>query len=450
MPAAPPAPGTGESELLAYLERLEERFASRDPELRAFLPEPGRFDRLRAEARRRFERFPDPAARPPLFGVPVGVKDIFHVDGFPTAAGSRLPPEELAGPQAGCVTRLLAAGALIAGKTATTEFAYFAPGPTRNPRHPGHTPGGSSSGSAAAVGAGLCPLALGTQTIGSICRPAAYCGVVGFKPTYGRVPLDGVVPLAPSLDHVGVLAASAELAARAAAVLCDGWRRVRPGSLTGGTAGAAGDSTARSPALPVLGVPEGPYLERAEPAGRRGFEAACERLAAAGWKVRRIPALDDFEAIERRHRRLVAAEAAAVHADWFARYGDRYHPKTRELLEAGRGVKPEQLAADLAGREELRRRLETQMTAEGIDLWVSPAAPGPPPAGLDGTGDPVMNLPWTYAGMPAASLPAGRSRSGLPLGLQLAGRRDADEQLLAWAAELEPVLAEIAGGAAPG
>ncbi len=169
------------------LDRVEALFAEREPEVRAFLPEEGRFDRLRREAAALEARWPDPERRPPLFGVLAGVKDIFHVDGFETGGGSRLPPEVLRGPEAASVTTLRAAGALILGKAVSTEFAYFAPGPTRNPWNPEHTPGGSSSGSAAAVGAGLAPLALGTQTIGSIIRPAAFCGAVGYKPSYERI-----------------------------------------------------------------------------------------------------------------------------------------------------------------------------------------------------------------------------------------------------------------------
>ncbi|MBI4771596.1 MAG: amidase, partial [Chloroflexi bacterium] len=214
----------GDLPLTTYLAALEAHFSAREPAVLAFLPEPDRFDRLRREAAALLERYPDPDARPPLFGAPVGVKDIFHVAGFPTRAGSRLPPEALAGPEADSVRALKAAGALILGKTVSTEFAYFGPGPTRNPHAPDHTPGGSSSGSAAAVAAGLCPLALGTQTIGSIIRPAAFCGVVGFKPGYERVSRAGVIPLSPSLDHVGVFAAEVAGVALAARVLVGDWR----------------------------------------------------------------------------------------------------------------------------------------------------------------------------------------------------------------------------------
>jgi len=167
-----PGPATELEQAHKALEQLEKRFEQREPSVRAFLLERGRFARLHREADEAFAMYPDPRSRGPLFGVPLGVKDVFHVDGLPTRAGSRLAAEELAGPQAGAVAQLRAAGALIAGKTVTAEFSYYATGPTRNPHNLQHTPGGSSSGSAAAVAAGLCPAALGTQTIGSILRPA--------------------------------------------------------------------------------------------------------------------------------------------------------------------------------------------------------------------------------------------------------------------------------------
>jgi Asp-tRNA(Asn)/Glu-tRNA(Gln) amidotransferase A subunit family amidase len=406
------------------LEALRRAFDEREPEVLSFLPEEGRWPRLAATAAELVTRWPDPARRPPLFGLPVGVKDIFHVDGFATRAGSAVPPEELAGPQSAAVTRLLDAGALALGKTVTTEFAYFAPGPTRNPAAPGRTPGGSSSGSAAAVAAGLAPVALGSQTIGSICRPAGFCGIVGFKPSYERVPRAGVVPLSPSLDHVGWLAADVEIAARVAAVLCDDWR-------------AAVVVDAR----PVLGVPEGPYLEHESAEGRANFHAACARLAAAGFELKPVAAMPDFAEIDRRHRLLVAADAWQVHQPWFPRHGERYHAKTRELLERGRDADPAEIAAARAGRGKLRGELEALMSAHCIDLWISPAAPGPPPLGLGTTGDPVMNLPWTYAGVPALALPAGRDAEGLPHGVQLTARFGQDEELLAWGAALAKAVA---------
>lgn len=404
------------------LDWLEARFAEREPSVRAFLPEKGRFERLRQEADELIERYPDPEGRPPLFGVPFGVKDIFHVDGFPTGGGSRLPPEALAGPEAPSVTALRRAGGLVLGKTVSTEFAYFAPGPTRNPRAPEHTPGGSSSGSAAAVGAGLCPLALGTQTIGSILRPAAFCGVVGFKPSYERIPRDGVIPLAPSFDHVGFFTPDVKGAQQTAAVLCSSWRVASPSR------------------RPRLGVPEGPYLERAVGEGLVHFRTVCRRLHEAGYEIETVEALSDFDEIVERHYRVFAAEAAQVHRDWFARFGDLYDPRTAELIRRGQGVTHDQLSQDLASREALRTALTSEMDKHGIDLWLSPPALGAAPRGLDSTGDPVMNIPWTHAGMPAVCLRAGLNVAGLPLGLQVAGRFMEDEELLAWAEEIQEVV----------
>jgi Asp-tRNA(Asn)/Glu-tRNA(Gln) amidotransferase A subunit family amidase len=328
----------------------------------------------------------------------------------------------LQGPESEAVAALKAAGALILGKTVSTEFAYFGPGPTRNPHNPAHTPGGSSSGSAAAVAAGLCPLALGTQTIGSIIRPAAFCGVVGYKPSHGRISTAGVIPLSPSLDHTGTFTADIAGAALAAAVLCSDWDPTVAGVV--------------SQRRPVIGVPGGPYLAQAGVEAHAHFTQVLGRLGAARYVVKRVPVMPDFDAIRARHNLIVAAEAAQVHADWFARHRDRYHPKTVELIERGQAVAPEALAEALAGREALRAELTRAMDGHRVDVWLAPSAPGPAPVGLESTGDPVMNLPWTHSGLPAGNLPAGVGANGLPMGVQLIARWGQDEALLAWAAIL--------------
>ncbi len=420
-------PDNGAGALLAEIDRLEARFAHAEPAVLSFLPEEGRFDRLRREAGALAARWPDPADRPLLYGVPVGVKDIFHVAGFLTRAGSRLPPDVLQGTEGPAVMALKGAGALIAGKTVSTEFAYFAPGPTRNPYHPEHTPGGSSSGSAAAVGAGIVTLAIGTQTIGSIGRPASFCGAAGFKPTYDRVSRDGVIPLAPSVDHVGWLTPDVETATRAARVLISDWR--------------IGPRRHAAKALPVLGIPEGPYLALPGEDGQAHFRAACDRLRGAGYNLVPVPVMADFEAIVERHRRLVAAEIARVHASWFPRFHELYAPQTRELIERGQAVSDEQLARDREGRAALREALESARTAHGVDLWISPPALGPAPHGLGNTGDPIMNLPWSHAGLPALVLRAGAAGNGLPMGVQFVGGWDWDEELLGWGTGLEGALA---------
>jgi Asp-tRNA(Asn)/Glu-tRNA(Gln) amidotransferase A subunit family amidase len=387
-------------------ERLEEA----DAPIRSLMPEPGRAERL--------EHAVSTAPAGPLRGVVVGVKDIFHVDGLPTTAGSTLPMEELAGPEAAAVSLLRSAGAVVLGKTVSTEFALFEPGPTRNPRNLAHTPGGSSSGSAAAVAAGHCPLALGSQTIGSVIRPAAFCGVVGYKPSYGRISTAGVIPLAESFDTIGLLAASVSWVERAAVVLCAAWQR--------------GTGTQR----PRLGIPDGPYLAQASAEALRVLD---------GLDATRVPLFDDIAALNAAHRRLLCFEMARHHARWFPRFADRYRPRTASAIRDGLKVADADAAAIRAGRAGVRARIHAAMDTSGVDVLVCPSAAGPAPAGLDSTGDPSMQLPWTHAGLPVMTLPWGTAANGLPLGLQLVARFMDDERLLAWAALLEASSAATIG-----
>lgn len=412
--------------LVQSLGPLETLFKQTESQILAFLPEEGRFERLRREAQSLSSRYPHPETRPPMYGTLLGIKDVFHVEGFSTQAGSQLPAEVLQATEAQCVTRLKQAGGLILGKTTTSEFAFITPTPTRNPHHPEHTPGGSSSGSAAAVATGLCPLALGSQTTGSLIRPAAFCGVVAFKPSYDRISRDGLIPLAPSLDHVGLFASNVTGSARAASLLCDDWCSLEPRLQR-----------------PVLGIPEGPYLARASEEGRRHFEAVCQCLVADGYKVRPVPAMPDFEAITIRHNQLLAGEAAQVHDEWFATYGERYHPHMVKLIQRGQRVSAADLDQARKGPEQLRAELVALMDSYGLDVWISPAAPGPAPKGLDDTGDSIMNLPWTHSGLPTLHLPAGKTRAGLPLGVQVTARWYADEELMVWSGKIEQRLTSL-------
>ncbi len=406
-------------DLLDYLAHLESQIQERESVVKAFLPEQNRFSRLRKEARILLDRYPHPEERPPLFGIPVGVKDIFRVDGFQTRAGSRLPAVTFEGVEAESVTRLKEAGAIILGKTVTTEFAYFAPGPTTNPHKEDHTPGGSSSGSAAAVAARMCPLTLGSQTIGSINRPAAFCGVVGFKPSYERISRKGVIPVSESLDHVGFFTGNARGAAWAASVLIPDWKPVSPEN------------------QPTLGVPEGPYLDKVSHEGLENFQDTVERLGGRGYRIVKRKVLYDFEEIVARHQIIMAAEAARVHSHWFAKYESLYHEKTAALIRQGQSISDEALHAAIPSKEQLRDELMTAMEEASIDLWIAPAARGTAPQGLQSTGDPIMNLPWTHSGLPTVSLPSGFNPFGLPFGLQVVGRWYEDERLLAWASEIE-------------
>ena len=414
---------SGRMELTEYVASMCARVADIDSRLEAMLPEPDRLERLRQEAAGLLQKFPDPADRPPLFGLLVAVKDIFHVSGFLTRAGTVVPPEFFAGSEADMVRLLREAGALILGKSVTTEFAYFEPGPTRNPHNPSHTPGGSSSGSAAAVAAGYCALALGTQTIGSVTRPAAFCGIVGFKPTLDRLPTKGLVYFSRTVDHVGLFTQDIAGMALAASVLCRDWRV----DFVRGV-------------LPALGVPVGPYLDQVEPEALAAFEKQVVRLEEIGCKVKRIPLLADIDKLNHLHRQMVFAEFAREHAEIYAQHAALYRPRTAEIIEIGRKVSEEELAAARANGPALRAELEAQMTAAGLDLWVCPAACGPAPDGIHATGDPNMSLPWTHTGLPVVNLPADSAQNGLPLSLQFIAPFGADEALLSWAQVLEDVF----------
>ncbi len=410
---------SGDIRIDEYIDSLEKHFELIEPEVLAFLEEYGRFERLRKDAKKLKEKSENKA----LFGIPVGVKDIFQVEGFTTQAGSHLPTKLLQGEVAESVRLLKQAGALIMGKTVSTEFAYFAPGPTRNPHNIEYTPGGSSSGSAAAVAAGLVPLALGTQTIGSVIRPASFCGVVGFKPCYDRISREGVIPISPFLDHVGTFTNSVWLANLAASVLIHNWR-----------------GKVELMERPILGIPGGEYLERADEEMLAHFWDKVKLLKQAGYLVRERDLFPDYDEIAARHNLILDAEAAKVHAEWYRFHSAKYHERTREMIQ--RGLKVSDSALQKARKDALHfgQTIRSLMDIHNIDLWIAPAAQGAPPKGLDSTGSPVMNLPWTQAGLPVLGLPTGKAENGLPLGLQFIGDLGKDEELLEWGLKLEEIL----------
>jgi Asp-tRNA(Asn)/Glu-tRNA(Gln) amidotransferase A subunit family amidase len=395
------------------LTDLQQRFENIEPYLRAFIPEENRWSRIQQET---------PSTDLSLAGLTLAVKDIINIDGFESRCGSTLPPEVFAGRQASCVTRLIDNGATLIGKTITTEFAYYEPGPTTNPHNHGHTPGGSSSGSAAAVAAKLCDIALGSQTQGSVIRPAAFCGCVGFKPTFGRIPIDGVMPFSPSVDTLGIFTQNTATAKLAASVLLDDWQ-----------------DAYHTMRLPTLAVPRGPYLDHVEPAALQSFENTLAKLSEQGFKIHNIDAMPDFEAMADRHRDLAAAEAAEVHKNWLPKYRDLYRPKSIAIIEKGLTISPDRLAECRASLTALRTHLDSLMANNSVDAWLCPSAPGIAPATLNSTGDPVMNIPWTHAHMPAITLPC-NTIDGLPLGLQIAARYGYDEQLLTNARTIEAAL----------
>ena len=452
-----------ETNLAEELSALLDRVDRHEETLAALLPDEtaaARRDRILREAAALEKRWSDPASRPPLFGALVGVKDIFHADGFPTRGGSALPAEAFlrAGApgrpdehrnEASVVTALREAGAVILGKTVTTEFAYFGPGPTRNPWNPDHTPGGSSSGSAASVAAGFCHIALGTQTIGSISRPASFCGVAGYKPSYGLIASDGVIPFSDDADHVGMIASEVSTLTRSAAVAVKGWsaplRRAEGDESSEGSRHAPPIGSDMRHLLGTVLIPDDAYLEQTDAAGLRGFDAAVERLAGLGVAIQRVSIFSDIETINDAHKDMIARDFAEVHAHWFGEYGDLYHPRSAQLIERGAAVSDERREQARAGRLHIRERIERALERHGAALWLAPATVGEAPRGIETTGDPAMNLPWTYAGVPTVSvpitgLPDGRGPTGLPLGIQIASQYGSDEQLLHRAAALEACL----------
>lgn len=354
----------------------------------------------------------------PLHGIPLGIKDIYYTAGVETAAGSRVLAGFVPTFDATVVRRLLEAGAILLGKTATTEFAYADPAATRNPWNLGHTPGGSSSGSAAGVAAGMCLSAFGTQTGGSIVRPAAFCGVVGLKPTYGRVSRHGIIPFAWSLDHPGPVAKTVRDAALLLSAVAG------PDPQDPSTAIQPVTSYAESLDAPprglVAGIADRYFPERSGPAVATSFQEAIRVLETLGMRIREVKLPDCFEAGVEAGRVIMHAEGAAFHRDWFKTRREDYAPKLAGLIEAGLLVP----AASYLRAQQARsvaiaamRRLLTD-----VDVLITPSTPGPAPEGLASTGDPVFNLPSSTFGLPALGLPMGFAPSGLPLGLQITGR----------------------------
>jgi aspartyl-tRNA(Asn)/glutamyl-tRNA(Gln) amidotransferase subunit A len=357
--------------------------------------------------------------RGPLHGVPVGVKDIFDVAGMPTTGGAKAFAHTRPTADAAAVARLRAAGAIVLGKTVTTEFAYRDPAPTRNPWNHDHTPGGSSAGSAAAVAARMVPLALGSQTVGSILRPAAYCGVVGFKGTHGLVPVAGVIPLAWSLDHVGVLTRSVGDAAWAMSVLAG--RDLEPAAVS-------------APRLAL--APE--LLSRASREVAVQVEAAADAFARAGATVSKVELPASFGDLAAAGLTVLEVEAAAYHEPWFVKHADQYGLEMRRLIEAGLGVSA--IAYVTANRSRLAFRDDVTPLLSAHDALLSPTAPAPAPAGLGSTGDGSLCSPWSNAGVPAITLPSGIASSGLPHAIQLVQAAGASTRLLGVAAWCERVL----------
>jgi Asp-tRNA(Asn)/Glu-tRNA(Gln) amidotransferase A subunit family amidase len=384
-------------------------------------------DGARAEGERLTAELRKGQRRGPLHGIPIGVKDIIDVFDWPTAAGSKLWAKSIARKDAEVVKKLRQAGAIFLGKTVTTAYASFDPPVTRNPWNLSKTPGGSSSGSAAAVACGMCLGALATQTGGSITRPASYCGVYSIKPTYGRVSLEGVVPLAFSMDHVGVMAGCAtdlaillQTMADVGGRVIDAWQAPEPNDYLSTSSG--------EPPFLEIGRLRGLFDDNAEPTIQRAFEAACDRLQEAGVAIIDCPLPAAFSEVIARQQNVMAVEAASFHEPRYRRHPDDYPPRVRSLIEEGLASS----AAEYAGAKEHQKALKLTILESfcaGVISVITPATPGPAPDAAT-TGPPTFNSPWSYVGLPTVSIPIGWSDDGLPLAMQFVGRPWEEAELL--------------------
>lgn len=360
----------------------------------------------------------------PLHGVPIGIKDIFDTADMPTEFGSPLWAGRMPRRDAVAVARLRSAGAVILGKTVTTEYAYFNPGKTRNPHDPERTPGGSSSGSAAAVAACMVPGAIGSQTNGSVIRPAAFCGVVGFKPTHGLIPRSGALLLSRTLDHVGVFARSVEDAALLAEVMA-GFDEEDPDTRAIARPPLAAVAVSEPPLPPRFAFVRTPVWKHAEPATAEAFAELVELLGEAASEVE---VGESFGRTIDMHRTVMEVDMAYnFHRDYETGAG-KLSPVLRQLIERGRAYPAIEYTRAIGAIAQLNASLDAVF--DEFDAILTPAAPGPAPRGLDSTGNPVFCSTWTLLGVPAVTLPLLQSEDGMPVGVQLVGRRGNDARLL--------------------
>ena len=372
-----------------------------------------------------------------LHGVPIGLKDIFYTAGMKTTACSPLYADFVPDYDATVVARLKEAGAIMLGKAVTTEFATADPSPTLNPWNDAHTPGGSSSGSSVAVAVGMCAGALGSQTGGSTCRPASYNGIVGLKPTYGRLSKHGVIPASWSLDTVGILVRTVEDAALMLQAMA-GHDPDDPSSAYEPVLDYVA-AVAHADSPPRIRLVRQHFLEQCDAETRANTEAMARRLADAGAEVDEIGLPASFDTCYAAHRVVMDAECAAFHEELFRQHPDQYGPKLRATIETGLLLPGVRYLQAQRMRAAFSRDMK-QLVANG-DILMTPTTPAPPPRDLTTTGDPQFQSPWTSSGLPTITLPSGLSADGLPLGIQLVGAPFREDLLLAAARWCEQALA---------
>jgi aspartyl-tRNA(Asn)/glutamyl-tRNA(Gln) amidotransferase subunit A len=391
-------------------------------------------DGARAAARQAADDLARGVLRGPMHGVPFGAKDIFYSAGLRTEGGSKVMAGFVPAYDATSVARLKAAGGILLGKLHTTEFATNDPAPTRNPWNLACTPGGSSSGSAAAVAARMVPFALGSQTIGSNVRPASYCGLVGLKPTFGRISTRGVMALSYTQDHVGLMARSVEDLALGLQIVA-GHDPADPSSSREPVPDYLAALTRRRP--PRIGVAREHFFERATPDVAHVTRAAVDRLAVAGATVEDVALPPSFGATFAAAYLITRSDTTSIHAERYAAKADLYPPSIRASIEIGMLIPGDLYVRALRIRSQFRRELRP--TLARYDVLLTPTTPTPAPEGM-ATGDPRFQIPWSLSGFPSITVPCGFSASGLPLGVQLVSDMFTEAPLLAAAAWCEDVL----------
>ena len=418
----------GEFSVRDYAGGLLERISETDGAVQAWSALDTGF--VHAQAMAADEAHAAGAAEGLLFGLPVGVKDIIDTRDLPTENGTVLHACRQPRHDAEVVRRLRAAGGLLMGKTVTTELATYAPGKTRNPHAPGHTPGGSSSGSAAAVAAGMVPLAIGTQTNGSVIRPASFCGVFGFKPSAGLIPRSGVLVQSPSLDQIGVFGRSVADVALLAQVLA-GHDEDDPATRLCATPPLLATALQEPPLPPTLAWVATPFWDRLDADARGAFEDLVQLLSG---RIAPFELPDSASNAIAWHRTVMEAEIAGSFEDEYERGRDRLSASLRGQIERGRQISAVDYRKALARAPLLADSFDAVF--DHFDAIVTPATLGTAPKGLDSTGDPLLCTLWTFAGLPAINLPLLQGDNGLPIGVQLVGRRGDDARLLRTAAWL--------------
>jgi aspartyl-tRNA(Asn)/glutamyl-tRNA(Gln) amidotransferase subunit A len=419
---------------MALVESLLARVRKLEPSLKAWVTLDE--ESALAQARASDEELGRNGSRGPLHGIPIGLKDIYYTQGVLTTACAPQYAGFVPTYDATSVARLRDAGAILLGKAVTTQFAAGDPSPTVNPWDASRTPGGSSSGSAVAVATRMCPAALGSQTVGSTLRPGAYNGIVGFKPTFGRISKRGVVPLAWSLDTVGILVRSVWDAALLLQAMA-GYDSSDPSSSAAPVDDYVG-ALAQAVKPPTVGVVREFYYDHADEDVRRHTDEAIERLRLAGAEVREVGLPPSFYTHEWARGVVMSVEAATFHHEMYTQNPDEYGPMLRRTIEAGLLSSGVQYLQAQRVRRQFRRDMEDMLGA--VDVLLTPATPSSAPRDRTTTGNALFQGPWTSCGLPAMAVPSGLDSTGMPLGIQLAGAPFAEARLLAAAQWCESAL----------